>query len=323
MKKILILLLCLAPCANASLELSLINLYRKNNIKALHEKLESSLQNPLYWKEFLADKNVSLGFYEFNTPIIVVNKTDKNLKLFKHSNYKNSLMVSENIIFGKMGDKQIEGDLKTPVGVYNIERKFVPKDQFYGPLAFVLDYPNSYDKTKNKGGHGIWIHGYPTDNSPRDEQTKGCIALKNNLLKNFGEKLGVDKGVVIISEKNKIKVDKKSIENILAQLFKWRKAWKDSDINTYLDFYDKDFIRFDGQSKKQFSQFKKAIFLKKENKTIVFTNIAISPYPDIKQNNLFKINFHEIYKTKNYKFEGEKDLYIKLVNNKMQILTEK
>ena len=36
-----------------------------------------------------------------------------------------------------------------------------------GQLAFVLSYPNTYDKVQGKNGHGIWIHGSPLDGRQR------------------------------------------------------------------------------------------------------------------------------------------------------------
>ncbi len=323
MKKVLISLLCIISYANTSLQLSLVDYYRQNGITSLSEQIEAILQNPLYWKEFLKDKDVSMGFYELDTPIIAINKSKKTMKLYHSKKHKQNLSLTQDVIVGKMGDKQKEGDLKTPVGVYEIKRRFVPEDNFYGPLAFVLSYPNNFDKLKNKNGHGIWIHGFPESNKTRDDMTKGCIALKNDLLKKFDGKLATDKGVVIVSEKDKIGTDKEVIANILSELFKWRNAWKNSKIKKYLSFYDKNFVRFDGKKKKEFSKFKKIIFRKKENKTIIFKNISIVPYPDIKEKNLFRITFQEIYKTKKHNFQGKKELYVKMVKDKMKILTEK
>src|SRR3989338_108056 len=67
-----------------------------------------------------------------------------------------------NILLGKnSGDKEIAGDMKTPVGVYKIiaaknDDELAP---MYGPKAFVLNYPNALDKKSGKTGSGIWIHG--------------------------------------------------------------------------------------------------------------------------------------------------------------------
>lgn len=307
----------------ASMQTSLVDIYRRNGIESLQTQLEEILQIPLYWKEYLTDKNVSKGFYEYDTPIVFVDKKSKTMQLYHNIKNKQKLKSTQDVIVGKMGDKQKEGDLKTPVGVYDITRRFIPKDTFYGPISFELSYPNLMDKLNEKDGYGIWIHGFPLNNEKRDGRTKGCVAVKNDILKKFDEEMGVDKAIVIISEQGDIVVKKSTISNMLAQLFRWRSAWKNSDVVNYLSFYDDSFKRYDGKGKKEFSSMKKSIFSRKENKIIRFTNITISPYPSTKMKNIYRITFDEYYKTKHYKFEGKKELYVKMENKQMKIIAEK
>ncbi|MBR4422611.1 MAG: hypothetical protein IKS68_00150, partial [Mailhella sp.] len=52
-------------------------------------------------------------------------------------------------IHGKVeGDKQVQGDLKTPEGIYFVTRKITQQLDFmeYGPHAFALNYPNPVDR---------------------------------------------------------------------------------------------------------------------------------------------------------------------------------
>ncbi len=51
------------------------------------------------------------------------------------------------------GDKKTEGDLRTPIGVYDLVKKISNVDEFYGPLAFVISYPNIYDRYKENTSH--------------------------------------------------------------------------------------------------------------------------------------------------------------------------
>ncbi|MBP3731262.1 MAG: L,D-transpeptidase family protein [Mailhella sp.] len=75
------------------------------------------------------------------------------------------------------GDKQVQGDLKTPEGVYFITHKINQKLDFmdYGPHAFGLNYPNPMDRLRAKTGGGIWLHskGQPI----KGIQTRGCVAI--------------------------------------------------------------------------------------------------------------------------------------------------
>ena len=185
----------------------------------------------------------------------------------------------------------------------------------------MTSYPNTFDKTLNKKGYGIWIHGMPLDQD-REEFTKGCIALDNPKLKELDQNIEYNKSILLISDENIKKASKKDISLILASIFKWRDAWKKSDIDEYLKFYSKSFKRHDGMSISQFKQYKKRIFSKNEEKRIQFSNINIAPYPNSLNKQMYKVMMDEDYKTKFYTFIGKKELYIELKNNKIEILAE-
>ena len=55
------------------------------------------------------------------------------------------------------GDKQKQGDLKTPEGVYFLTKVITQKLDFmeYGPHAVALNYPNPADRLRKKTGSGI------------------------------------------------------------------------------------------------------------------------------------------------------------------------
>ncbi|NPA74446.1 MAG: hypothetical protein GXO12_07010, partial [Epsilonproteobacteria bacterium] len=80
--------------------------------------------------------------------------------------------------------------------------------------------------------------------------------------------------------------------------------------------------RFDGKDFESFAKMKKIIFARKGKKRIRFENINIIPYPNIDGKRLFRIDFYEKYKASNYKYNGPKELYIKLAD-KVKILAEK
>ena len=106
---------------------------------------------------------------------------DKSQKLLFQVETKNSVpSVTRqfNCIHGRLeGDKQKEGDLRTPEGVYFITHKITQKLDFmeYGPHAFNLNYPNPADRLRGKTGSGIWLHskGQPITGLT----TRGCMAI--------------------------------------------------------------------------------------------------------------------------------------------------
>ncbi|EAJ4755062.1 murein L,D-transpeptidase, partial [Campylobacter jejuni] len=285
----------------------LVKIYLNQGLDAVGVAIEKELTQKDFWLSEIGDKNISLGYYDDNVAIVLTNKTDKILRVYSYEDGKiRKDFEQKEIITGLMGDKKIEGDLKTPVGFYELGRKFNPGDPYYGPFAFATTYPNLLDKVQGKTGGGIWIHGYPLDGSRLDEfKTRGCIALFNNNLEKFAQVVQDKKVFVMTEEKEKIRAKKDQIASLLADLFTWKLAWTNSDTNTYLSFYDEqEFKRFDKMKFEQFASMKKSIFSRKEDKKIKFSDINISPYPNLENETMYRISFYEDYYTKNYQFRG-------------------
>jgi len=78
--------------------------------------------------------------------------------------------------------KNKEGDGKTPVGVYFIQRNLPGEGlpDLFGAGALTLNYPNAVDVMRKKTGSGIWLHGTPSAQYARaPESTDGCVVLSN------------------------------------------------------------------------------------------------------------------------------------------------
>jgi murein L,D-transpeptidase YafK len=87
--------------------------------------------------------------------------------------------------FTPAGDKQIEGDGKTPEGVFHINRRN-PESAFHLSLGINYPQPDDISRAKLDGidpGGDIFIHGQPNGTGalitlPGD-WTAGCIALSD------------------------------------------------------------------------------------------------------------------------------------------------
>lgn len=115
---------------------------------------------------------------------IVVHKAQRKMYLLHHEKVLKSYDFE--LGFAPEGDKQFEGDGKTPEGTYLIDRRN-PNSQFH--LSLGISYPNEEDIAearalgKNPGGD-IFIHGQPNALKSRrgskgDDWTWGCIAVIN------------------------------------------------------------------------------------------------------------------------------------------------
>lgn len=290
---------------------------------AVEEALDRQLTTKEYWAKSLTDKNVSYGLFSSDKELLFCNKKEaklSHLHISKEHNVTKS--TSYTTLTGeKNGDKQVEGDLKTPIGVYELNKKIKELDPFYGPLALVTNYPNKYDRSLKKSGSGIWIHGYPMKGS-RNPYTKGCLALKNKKLLDLNKDINYTNTMLVISPNIFPLTNQDEISTILSNLFSWRKAWKESRLASYLAFYHNDFKRSNGLSLTQFSIIKQSIFKNKIKRMINFYNISIIPYPNEDMRKIFYITLKEKYKAGRIHFNGNKELYLELVNNKISILTE-
>ncbi|MEJ5167588.1 MAG: L,D-transpeptidase family protein [Arcobacteraceae bacterium] len=322
-KVIFILMFCVATVvANP-----FVDLYRIKGISAVEDEINKTLQDVNYWKKALIDEDLRFGYMSNFDYVLVSHKSDFNLEVFK----KNGLKKYEKIFNSKIlvgqasGDKQVEGDLKTPVGVYELVRKNTNVDAFYGPLALVTSYPNLFDMSLGKNGHGIWIHGVP-ETAQRDNFTQGCIAMENESLLKLDGLIDFQKSVLLINENEFTQTNVDDIASIFASIYTWQNSWKLNDLNTYLSFYDTNFLRIKQGGVKEdynsFKRYKSAIFSRNERKQIVFSNINIIPYPNINKKKLFKIEMQQDYWAPSFQSSGTKTLYVELKNGKMSILTE-
>ena len=304
---------------------NLIDIYRFYGSDELSKRIEKILCDKEYWLKRLGNKEVTWGYFESNKDILVCIKSKKILKIYQEEKNAFHLIDRVNVLTGLDGDKRKEGDLRTPIGVYKLKTVLDKVDDFYGPFAFVTEYPNLFDKINHKDGHGIWIHGVPLDGKRDSENTKGCIVMDNDMLEKLKNEINYKNTYLFISENTPLTATKEEIASILAFIYKWRKAWKNSDFDTYKNFYDKNFRKADGKDLKTFLKYKKRVFENKKHQKveIYFKNIDIVPYQNINKQKIFRINMFERYLSRNYKYEGPKEIYVKFTDNGLKIITEK
>ena len=122
-------------------------------------------------------------FKRYNGPevtYVVVNKADRRMMLLHHHHVLENYKIR--LGFAPVGHKEIEGDGKTPEGIYLVDRRN-PNSRFH--LSLGISYPNERDREraeemgKSPGGD-IFIHGQKNPfKKDKDDWTWGCIAVKN------------------------------------------------------------------------------------------------------------------------------------------------
>jgi lipoprotein-anchoring transpeptidase ErfK/SrfK len=105
---------------------------------------------------------------------------------------------------GKGGfGKQLEGDNKTPLGVYTITgvRADSSLPDLYGSGALTLNYPNALDKHLGRTGYGIWIHGVPhAQRSRAPRSSEGCVTMSNDHMASLMSQVTLADTLVILTQ---------------------------------------------------------------------------------------------------------------------------
>ena len=183
-----------------------------------------------------------------NTHAIAVAASRSRLYLFENTAQGVNLIADYYISVGKSGiDKVVEGDARTPLGVYFITSNLDPKSlrDFYGSGALPINYPNVLDSKRGKTGRGIWLHGTPPNQFSRAPlASDGCVVLANPDLERLIRTVEVRTTPVVISQRlewvapHSVRAQGKPFEETLVA---WRNAKSNGDIDQLLRFYAADF----------------------------------------------------------------------------------
>lgn len=216
--------------------------------------------------------------------------------------------------------KQVEGDNKTPIGVYHVNRYIEGKrlPDLYGKGAFPVNYPNRYDRFLKRTGYGIWLHGTPSTTYARSPWTsEGCFVLSNDDLLDIVKFVDPDaKTPVILSDSidwiSRDELNDKR-EQFLSVLNQWKADWESIDLNKYLSHYSQNDLNFKHGGFSQWSRKKK-----KSNKAKTFIQVDLNIhelflYPGEKD--MFVVSFTQNYVSNNYISQERKQQYWKRAEN--------
>lgn len=136
---------------------------------------------------------------------IAVDASRSRVYLFENTSAGLRLVADYYASVGKMGiEKYVEGDLKTPLGIYYITNTLDPNSlkDLYGAGALPINYPNPYDTRRGKTGSGIWLHGVPQNQFARaPKATDGCVAVSNPDLEDILKRVEIRTTPVVILPK--------------------------------------------------------------------------------------------------------------------------
>ena len=217
------------------------------------------------------------------------------------------------ITIGRNGvDKAREGDKRTPLGVYHVTANLPRRklSDFYGSGAYPISYPNEWDRQNGRKGHGIWLHGTPSDTYSRPPRASdGCVVLSNQDLETIGQFLQVGVTPVVIApdvkwlEPGEALRARSELETAIEQ---WRRDWESRDTESYLAHYAAVFTSGAGGLAEWAAQ-KRQVNRGKDWVKLRFDNVSLFLYPG--QSSMAVATFTQDYRSSNLSNVMKKRVY--------------
>ena len=245
--------------------------------------------------------------------VLLVDSRRSRLYVFANDGGRARYVADYYVTLGKNGiDKTREGDQKTPVGVYHVTAN-LPRSKltdFYGAGAFPINYPNEWDKRRGRNGHGIWLHGVPSDVYSRAPRASdGCIVLANGDLQSVAPMLQVGLTPVIISDEIEWS-DARSVEaersSLAAAVEQWRADWQSRDTEKYLTHYSKRFTA-GSQDYAAWATHKRGVNAGKRWIEVGVADVAMFRYP--REGDFVMVTFEQAYRSDSLKNTMKKRQY--------------
>lgn len=259
--------------------------------------------------------------------VVVVDKKENKLHLAHNLAEGLKVFKSFDATLGEvLGDKNVEGDRKTPEGIYQFEFRSLPSTGLkpkFGSMALYVNYPNVLDRRGKKTGFDILIHG--TDDPSRLERkydSLGCVVVSNEQINEIwpyvrlkDTKLIITRDFASLQNSSRKEKAKKFFES-------WLKAWSEKDIDSYLDSYAYEFT-YDKMDRLQYGEYKNRLNKIYESIKVSAENVNIFFHEKYDV-----IRFDQTYEStlpggkKGYFLQGTKELYIQERNGQYKILAE-
>ena len=257
---------------------------------------------------------------------IVVDTQKSRLYVYANDNGRPRFVADYYVTQGKLGaNKTVEGDKRTPVGVYHVTAS-LPRQKltdFYGSGAFPINYPNEWDKQQGRNGHGIWLHGTPSDTFSRPPKASdGCVVLANRDLDAIAKNLQVGLTPVIISNSVEwLSLDdwNKERADLNKAIDAWRSDWESRDTARFLQHYSRK-LNAGGQNYDQFAAQKRQVNDSKQWIKVKVDNLSVFRNPG--KDEMVVVTFDQQYRSNNLDNTMKKRQYWKREDGKWKIIYE-
>lgn len=243
---------------------------------------------------------------------IVVDLKQSRLFVFENNNGQPEQVLDYYISMGRGGaNKEKEGDLRTPLGVYFVQ-SYTPADKLadkYGAGAYPINYPNAWDTFNGRTGSGIWLHGTRSGTYNRPPlASEGCVVLPNDDLIELGAYISLKQTPVLIGNEIEwlgVEQWKQKSSQVSARFEQWLDDWESMSVDDYLGNYSSHFQN----GKKNYAlwvEHKKRIAKNKQYIKVRVSGVSLLRHPN---EDVMVATFKQFYQSNNYSSQSWKRQY--------------
>jgi murein L,D-transpeptidase YafK len=268
-------------------------------------------------------------FLAENQPyVILVDQHSSRVYVYRNQGGNLQLETNYFITIGLNGyGKEKRGDQKTPIGIYQVTR-YIDGDalpDLYGEGAFPINYPNAWDKRKQRTGGGIWLHGTPSYTYNRSPwASDGCIVVSNPDFLHIGNFINPDlyTQVVVTEKVNWLSREQwlEQRQQVMQLLSSWIFDRESLDHSKYSSHYSRTELEAYGRDFKAWDGYKRWVNRNKTWAEIEYSKLNIFNYPG--EDNLMLMQFDQSYRSNNLSIDSPKELYWRKNTDQWQIVYE-
>ncbi|MDR2401427.1 MAG: L,D-transpeptidase family protein [Deferribacteraceae bacterium] len=299
------------------------NLSTEESDNAVHYPLASDFEPPA--------GALIANVYTFGSAkhlVVLVAKQAKKLYVLNVEGDGQERIAGVNIISGRFaGAKRLEGDKRTPDGVYyttsflsaeRLHKLYGDYADIYGFGAFPTNYPNPSDRALGYTGYGIWLHGL--NPLGHKDATEGCVAMENTGYEEIKDYLST--GQTVIFSDQLLWEDEAAYARKRGEAFDKLNAffdsWRDGDYETYKNFIHPKYKSYAAASADKYLAGKKSLMRLYPKKTIELNNIKIYSVDD----NATVYDLDQLYCAENTLSYARKKYYFARDGGEQRLISE-
>lgn len=259
--------------------------------------------------------------------ILIANADTASLYRFENNGHGIVQLDERYMSIGRNGvGKQRAWDRKTPLGIYFITEELDTSrlHDKYGDAAFVLDYPNAWDRYLERTGDGIWLHGVDRNDPERPPlDTDGCLALRNEEITRIAGELQPLVTPLIVTRELEWAPASAVAETraeFRSALSRWQQSINAGDVAAYLSLYAEDFRQQD-MDKIRWSTWRANVFAARGKSAVSLRDVLLLADPE--EPGLYMSRFIQVMQHDGQEVITQKRLYWRRIDaGNWQIVTE-